>query len=215
MLRFIVRRLATSGSSSAVPNLYPRKTGRVAANKIQLQIAASVHESLEKTFSSRIVKDRGFDDGLAVHIIDVQVSKGIGNLARVLWEPLDDNYDVKTIETTLKRRRGVLQGYTNSYINRVSVGIHQNIMYYCHRFFLRRRSRARSDLLSQKEAVKLEFIRACDADGEGGAMQQISRKAQMFDMMQRDMEEREQRRSELEREETKRQEALDLDKQAE
>ena len=79
-------------------------------------VATTVREALDVTFASGIIKDRGFADGAAVHVVDVQVSKD-GLLARVLWEPMDGRYDAARVERSLRRKRGILRQHVNSYLN--------------------------------------------------------------------------------------------------
>lgn len=82
----------------------------------QLAVAATVRESLDRTLSSGIIKDRGFEDGAAVHVMDVEVAKGC-LLARVLWEPSETGADADRIERALKRKSGILKKHVNAYVN--------------------------------------------------------------------------------------------------
>ena len=75
-----------------------------------------MRESLEKTLALGIIKDRGFADGAAVHVLDVQVSKDVQR-ARVLWEPMDERYESGAVERALERRKGILKQHVNSYVN--------------------------------------------------------------------------------------------------
>ena len=109
-----------SSSSSSRPADAPRlqlfsKQPPNGSRKQQI-VATTVREALDVTFASGIIKDRGFADGAAVHVVDVQVSKD-GLLARVLWEPMDARYDAARVERSLRRKRGILRQHVNSYLN--------------------------------------------------------------------------------------------------
>ncbi len=109
-----------SSSSSSRPADAPRlqlfsKQPPNASRKQQI-VATTVREALDVTFASGIIKDRGFADGAAVHVVDVQVSKD-ALLARVLWEPMDGRYDAARVERSLRRKRGILRQHVNSYLN--------------------------------------------------------------------------------------------------
>ena len=111
---------ARSSSSSSRPADAPRlqlfsKQPPNGSRKQQI-VATTVREALDVTFASGIIKDRGFADGAAVHVVDVQVSKD-GLLARVLWEPMDGRYDAARVERSLRRKRGILRQHVNSYLN--------------------------------------------------------------------------------------------------
>ena len=113
MMLHVVRHFSTS--SSSYPPLFA-KSGRQPLGKGQLRLAQTVLESLHKTFASRIIKDRGFDDGAAVHVIDVQVPAR-GTVARVLWEPMHEGYDHMKIKKALERKKGILRKHVNSWVN--------------------------------------------------------------------------------------------------
>ena len=111
---------ARSSSSSSRPADAPRlqlfsKQPPNGSRKQQI-VATTVREALDVTFASGIIKDRGFADGAAVHVVDVQVSKD-ALLARVLWEPMDGRYDAARVERSLRRKRGILRQHVNSYLN--------------------------------------------------------------------------------------------------
>ena len=81
----------------------------------QRKVAASVHEALLRTFASGIIKDHGFEHGAAVHVVEVHVAPG-ALLARVLWEPMNDQHDWQRVERALQRKRGILRAHVNSYV---------------------------------------------------------------------------------------------------
>lgn len=102
--------------SSSPPRLKLLKSAVPNASRRQQIVATTVREALDVTLASGIIKDRGFADGAAVHVRDVQVTKD-ALLARVLWEPMDERYKVEQVQRALNRRRGILKQHVNSYVN--------------------------------------------------------------------------------------------------
>lgn len=104
--------------SSGAPRLFRKKP--ISAK--QHRLAASVREALAKTLASGVVKDRGMANGHAVYVADVQVESS-GYLARVLWEPMNEEVNsVETVRAALERKKGLLRHHVNSYIDqRVAV----------------------------------------------------------------------------------------------
>jgi ribosome-binding factor A len=113
-LAVLSARRSLSTSAGVLPRLF---RGGPPTQK-QRRVAATVREALIYTLSSGIVKDRGFDNGASVHVIDVQVARGCV-LARALWEPLDERYDPQRVEAALERKSGILRAHVNSYLNQV------------------------------------------------------------------------------------------------
>ena len=79
-------------------------------------VAATVSEALTATLASGLIKDRGFANGAAVRVCDVQLTKDV-HCARVLWEPMDVQYKVDAVQRALERRKGILKAHVNSYVN--------------------------------------------------------------------------------------------------
>lgn len=113
------RCLSSSSSPPAEPGSKLKlfnSSGKPNASRKQKIVATTVREALAVTLSSGIIKDRGFGDGAAVTILDVQVSKNCQE-ARVLWEPMHSKYDAAAVQRALKRRSGILKQHVNSYVN--------------------------------------------------------------------------------------------------
>lgn len=144
-------------TSTPVPRLF----GGAPPTQKQRRVAATVKEALTSTLASGLIKDRGFRNGEAVHVVDVQVARGC-SLARVLWEPLmDDDQDdnaPKRISAALERKSGILRAHVNSYVN-------------------------------QKVAIKLEFVHARPVSHAAtqAARAQAERAAQ-FELVQADLD---------------------------
>ena len=105
----------SSTSSATMPPLFKRRKTQP-PTATQRRVEQTVREALDKTFASRIIKDRGFDDGAAVHVLDVQVSPG-NSVARILWEPMSTRYNVEHIRRALARKKGILRSHVNSWVN--------------------------------------------------------------------------------------------------
>ena len=105
----------SSTSSATMPPLFKRRKTQP-PTATQRRVEQTVREALDKTFASRIIKDRGFDDGAAVHVLDVQVSPG-NSVARILWEPMSTRYNVEHIRRALRRKTGILRAHVNSWVN--------------------------------------------------------------------------------------------------
>ena len=110
------RRQASAAAGGGGPQLF---ASRRPTDRSQRMLAATVKESLTQTLASGIIKDRGMDDGAAVHVIDVQVARK-GLVARVLWEPMRERDDAERVQRALERKCGILRAHVNSYVNKKS-----------------------------------------------------------------------------------------------
>ena len=108
---------ASAPKSPILPQLKLFGGAKPNATRRQQVVATTVREALDVTLASGIIKDRGFADGAAVHVLDVQVTKD-AMMARVLWEPMSERYDAAAIQRALSRRRGILKQHVNSYVNK-------------------------------------------------------------------------------------------------
>ena len=162
------RRLLSS-SSRTTPSLFAGITSKEPPSPTQRKVAQTVREGLERIFASGIIKDKGFDNGAAVYIVDVQVAKS-NRIARVLWEPMDDSYDVNRVHRALTRKAGIIRTHVNTWLNRVRCPALLNPCIYGPS--LHPVMPARSMPAAQKNSVLIQFMEPVDADRLNAAVAQ-------------------------------------------